>query len=203
MKLKKLLPLIIDIIISIITLIIYIVKFDIEVLVFIEILVGPILFLGLYLIDKFSIIKIPLVITYILLSHIVIALNLGSILKFYDLIDCFDLIAHAYFGFVCSALIFTIMLRLDGDKLNLHILLIMILFIVLGIGGIWEIIEFTSDNILGLDSQRVNESISLGHSGVWDTMMDLIITIPGILLFIIIMEIDNFKGKKIYNFFVE
>ena len=146
-----------------------------------------------------GIMDITFFVTAIITSHLIIALDLGSALKFYDKVSCWDLIAHGYFGFVASFLVLTVLLNFNGDKLKFVLLLGIILFIVIGFGGFWEIIEFICDRVLGGDSQRVQESIDLGHTPVWDTMMDLIVTIPGVLCFWLVMMIDQYSGGKLYN----
>lgn len=200
LKIKRFIPLIIDIIVSIITLIVYSLTSEkLEFLVYLQICIGPIVLLALELLNKTKLIRIPLFVTAIITSHLIIALDLGSALNFYDKIGCWDLIAHGYFGFVASFLVLTVLLNFNGDKLKFILLLGIILFIVIGFGGFWEIIEFTCDAVLDLDSQRIEESIALGHTPVWDTMMDLIITVPGVLSFWLVMMIDQYFGGKLYN----
>lgn len=199
-KIKRWIPLIIDLFVSVVTLVVYSVTSEkLEFLVYLQICIGPIVLLALELLNKTKWIRIPLFVTAIITSHLIIALDLGSALKFYDKVSCWDLIAHGYFGFVASFLVLTVLLNFNGDKLKFVLLLGIILFIVIGFGGFWEIIEFICDRVLGGDSQRVQESIDLGHTPVWDTMMDLIITIPGVLCFWLVMMIDQYSGGKLYN----
>ena len=65
----------------------------------------------------------------------------------------------------------------------------------MGCAAIWEIFEFVCDALLNGDAQRVMESILMGRTPVYDTMMDIIIAIAGCAVFFFGMIIKNKFGK--------
>ena len=55
--------------------------------------------------------------------------------------------------------------------------------------GIWEIVEFTIDNLFNQDMQRA-------ATGVYDTMKDIIVTLFGNIVFILCFFFE-YKNKKL------
>ena len=176
---------------------------EISALLCIQILATPLILIIFPLLNLTKKVRIPIVFSYVLLIHLVFALVLGSGFGFYEKVACWDMILHGYFGFVASLLIFILLLNYNGDKLKAIFLFAIIFFVTMGLAGLWEIYEFTADRILGADAQRVEESILQGHTPVYDTMMDMIISISGILGFYVCIGIDKLCGyrftKYLYN----
>lgn len=129
------------------------------------------------------------------------ACNLGSVLKFYDKIPSWDLIMHGVFGFLCSLVIFVLLLRWNGAKLNPIGFMIIIFVFTMGVAALWEVMEYVMDLITHGDSQRVEESIALGKSPVADTMEDIIIAMAGVAVFYITLLADKFNKYKFYSRF--
>lgn len=78
-KIKRWIPLIIDLLVSVVTLVVYSVTSEkLEFLVYLQICIGPIVLLALELLNKTKWIRIPLFVTAIITSHLIIALDLGS-----------------------------------------------------------------------------------------------------------------------------
>ncbi len=197
-KLTNYLPFIIDLILSLIATIVYsVITEEKEFIAYVQFLVGPVLLLAIQLLNLTKLVRIPILLNYLLMLHLIMALLLGSGFKFYDLIPSWDMILHGYFGFLCSALVFCILLNFNGEKLSLILILVLIFFVTMGAAGMWEICEFTMDSLTGSDTQRIQESIDNGHTPVYDTMMDLIIAIPGILLFYLYILIDKLNKYRI------
>lgn len=126
---------------------------------------------------------------------IVLAVDFGSVLGFYDLFLWWDTMMHGFFGFICSISLYMLFLKdLGGIKNRIKYLLTFLATI--GCGALWEVFEFSVDSILGMDTQRVAESIALGKTPVYDTMIDMIITIGGFVAFVLLDLLYRKKFKK-------
>lgn len=145
--------------------------------------------------------KLPTALGFLLSFHLFISIDLGNAIGFYDLIPWWDMFLHGFWGFVgcCVAAVF--MVRWGGDKLTPFGFLAVAALFTMGAGAIWEIFEYSSDQLLGLDTQRVAESIALGKSPVADTMEDLIVTLVGIIVFIVAVIVDRACGFKLCRIF--
>lgn len=197
-KLKNFLPFIIDFVLAIIAIIVYSILIEDKTFItYLQFLVGPFLLLVIQLLNRTKFLHIPNILSYLLMIHLVMALLLGGGFAFYDLIPAWDLILHGYFGFLCSAFVFCILLNFNGEQLSLILILVLIFFVTMGAAGLWEICEFTMDSLTGSDTQRIQESINNGHTPVYDTMLDLIIAIPGILIFYFYLLIDKLNQYRI------
>ncbi len=200
-QLKKYIPLGIDLIITFIAIIVYsCLKPERAPLTYVQILVGPMVLGAVLLLNHTRTIHIPTIISYLLMIHLVLALILGSAFNFYDLIPAWDMILHGYFGFLCSVLVFCVLLNYNGEQLKGFFIFVLIFFVTMGVAGLWEIYEFTMDSLLGGDAQRVEESILAGHSPVYDTMMDMIIAVVGIILFYLCMLLDKCRSYRLTRY---
>lgn len=143
--------------------------------------------------------RFPILLPCICVVFIFLASDLGSAMGFYDKIHCWDLIMHGIFGFICSLVVFILLLRWNGKKLNPIGFLVIIFVFTMGVAALWEVFEYLADSITGGDAQRILESISLGKSPVADTMEDIMIAMVGCTLFYITLIIDKFLNYKIYS----
>ncbi|HBJ18813.1 MAG TPA: hypothetical protein DDY70_03600 [Clostridiales bacterium] len=128
-----------------------------------------------------------------------LASDLGSACEFYDKIPCWDLIMHAYFGFLCSLFVFVFLMRWTDGKMNPVGAMIVVFVFTMGIAALWEVWEYNVDRITGGDSQRVEESIALGKSPVADTMEDIMIAMVGCVLFYLAIFLDKLKGYRVFS----
>lgn len=128
---------------------------------------------------------------------IVFAVNLGSVMGFYDLFLWRDTLMHGLFGFIASLSIYIFFFK--DTNLKSPVKYIITFLASMGCGSLWEIFEFSVDQILAMDTQRVAESISLGKSPVYDTMIDLIITIGGFLIFMLISLVYTYLQNNKYS----
>lgn len=140
--------------------------------------------------------RFPQTLTAIITYHIFGATVLGSVFNFYDLISWWDIYLHGFFGLLISFVAYYIFSICYGKRTNGLLMSTYIIGFGMGIGALWEIFEYLGDTWLGLDSQRVEESIALGKSPVADTMEDLMITLVGITIFFIIYLIDKKLTKS-------
>ncbi len=200
-KIQAFLPCIIGFVISVVAFSVYLATTkEISALLCIQILACPLILIIFPVLNLTKKVRIPIVFSYVLLIHLVLALVLGSGFGFYEKIACWDMILHGYFGFVASFLIFIVLINYNGEKLNSILFFVIIFFITMGLAGLWEIYEFIADRILNGDAQRVEESILQGHTPVYDTMMDMIISISGIIGFYVCIGIDKLCGYRITKY---
>ena len=164
-----------------------------------QVFLSPIFLLFIPFLNKQGF-KVPNFINYMILIHLVMTVNMGTCLNFYYIISFWDLIAHGYFGFLGSFIILIILFNLDKVNLNRVSLYVAILLSVLGMAALWEIIEFSVDQFFGLDTQKVTESIEKGLSPIYDTMMDIIITIVGFITFFLLFYIDKMLKNRLVNY---
>ena len=139
-------------------------------------------------------IDIPFVFNYLVCTHIVISMCLGNALKFYSLISWWDLLAHGLFGAICTC---GLLVLFHNDKVSMMFLYFLS---TVGLGGLWEVFEYSADVLSGSDTQKVQESLDKGKLPQADTMEDIVITIVGSLFFIafyyLIKYIVNQRKKK-------
>ncbi len=113
----------------------------------------------------------------------------GRLLNFYTLFyPVYDKIGHFIGSATVALLGFSLVMILDKYtkiKLNKGSLIFFIVIFALAIGGFWEIIEFTSDTLIGTNHQP----------GLSDTMLDLIFDLLG-GLFIALLTHVNFNTMK-------
>lgn len=143
------------------------------------------------IIRKFSS-KVNDLIELIFLLFILFAQLLGSILHFYGIIYWYDSFMHYISGILTSFLAVIILILFnkydDNDKV---FNVIFILSITLMVASLWEIFEFTTDNLLGGDAQRVVAT------GVTDTMKDIICALLGSILFSFCYVYECLKNKTL------
>lgn len=141
---------------------------------------------------------LPLILSIISAVFVFCACDLGSAIGLYEKIHCWDLIMHGTFGFVCSLIVFVLLVRWNGTKLNPVGFMVIIFAFTMGVAALWEVWEYLADRITGGDAQRVLESINLGKSPVADTMEDIMIAIAGSAVFFVTLIIDKFCNHKLY-----
>jgi hypothetical protein len=128
----------------------------------------------------------PVEIEILLSLILVVHLTLGLALDFYDTFENYDKVLHygnsvlvSFIGFIIAyALYFTGRLRASPWGV-----VIVILFLTLGIGALWEIVEYGSDKLIygRIDSvQRQQGSPTLDPLD--DTMIDLLVNFGGGIL---------------------
>ena len=140
---------------------------------------------------------------------------LGEIYHFYVDVWWFDIVMHTYFAFIVSyAGLYLI--RYFKIKGSIYFVILFIFSFAMMTESIWEIFEFSMDRVIGTDMQKdtVIRSISstyLSHDiyvdkvivndidfmeryggyldiGLYDTIGDMICTVVGSFMFIVIMK---------------
>ncbi len=134
-------------------------------------------------------VHLPLEFDLITIVFLYMALFLGEIQSYYSIYWWWDVILHTSSGFLLGILGFVLVYVLNEQK-KINVLLhpkFMSLFsfvFAVALGAIWEIIEFTLDQTLGLQMQ---------HGSLLDTMWDLIVDTLGAL---VISVLGYFFMKK-------
>lgn len=121
---------------------------------------------------------------FIIISHF-----LGSIINLYNIIPWWDTLAHTIFGFLWSFFILEFLIKNNNKKLWFNI--IMILAIIALLAGLWEVFEFTSDQIFGKDAQNVLTT------GIFDTMKDMIVAYLGSIFFCLMYAYEYLFNKEL------
>lgn len=145
----------------------------------------------------------PIILNILITIHIILGVNLGCAMSFYDKFYYWDMLMHGYFGFIASIGFYILLLKWNGENLNRFGFFVLIFLSTMGCAAVWEIYEFVFDRIMNEDAQRVKESIALGLTPVYDTMMDIIIAMAGVGVFYASILIDRFcrsrYGKSLYK----
>lgn len=126
------------------------------------------------------------------LIFVLFAQLLGSVLHFYKIIYWYDSFMHYISGILTSFL--AIILLVLFHKYNEKDKVFNIIFIIattLMVSSLWEVFEFTADNLLGGNAKRVIET------GVTDTMKDIICSLLGSLLFSTCYLYECIKEKNL------
>lgn len=136
---------------------------------------GTIVLIVTFILDyiNYKFFKINITITSMVYIYCIFSLVLGNMWDFYDKIEWWDIVMHILSGIILGT-IGDIILNSHIDKNELAIVRFLFIIGIVCLGGlIWEIYEFTIDNLFNLDTQLSKVS------GVFDTMLDLIADLLG------------------------
>lgn len=125
---------------------------------------------------------------------IIISMYLGNILNFYTYIPSYDKILHLSSGMIIGIIgivIYAYFTKDELKKINPMFMVFFSIIFTIALAAGWEIWEFTTDRVFGLQSQL---------NSLVDTMTDIICgTVGGLIVLIPIYKFA--KGKK--NRFLE
>ena len=173
---------------------------EIDSLVVLQIVIGAMIpFLLIVLTDLLEI-KFPPVFHMMIVILVILAIYLGNGCSFYSFVPFYDKFLHLYFGFICSLIMLCVLIYYNCERLATPLLLFVVFFFTLGLGGIWELFEFVCDILTDGDSLGVNSSINNGHHPCFDIMMDLVVTMIGNLIFYFVILIDKFNNFPLSNY---
>ena len=148
-------------------------------------------------------VKIPYEFETLAFLFAYLSLFLGEVLDFYNRFWWWDIVLHISSGFLLGITGFLLVYVLNEDKkinfdLSPFFIALFAFMFAMGFGGIWEIFEFSADELFGLNMQK---------SGLQDTMWDLIVDAIGALFisilgyrFLLTKERDSFLERWIDNF---
>ena len=137
----------------------------------------------------------PLEFELILFIMVVLQLVIGETLNFYDHVPYYDKLVHFmlpfFLGFIAAMFAYT--MQVTGSlKASLLPTMFVVVMVALGIGAIWEIIEYLADVFLGTYLQG-----SLTASPLVDTMNDLIMdTLGGVFGALLVLRYVKRDGKN-------
>ena len=148
--------------------------------------------------------SIPLVIVPFILNKTIFKMNdldqlvyylfvffgyfLGSVVNLYNTTEFYDLVIHFSSGLVTGYFAIFVLKKLGMYDKNKRLFnFIFCLFFTIGVAGIWEILEFTMDQLTGSNLQHHLDT------GVRDTMEDMICGTLGGLIFSCYMAFKNRK----------
>jgi len=150
-------------------------------------------FLGIIVIHIPSIIsrkfnfEIPEALYLLYIIFLYCAIFLGEVQSFYyviprwdDILHCISSLMNGFFGFMVVAI-------LNHDKkvrmnLSPFFLAIFAFCFSVSVGTIWEIYEFSADELLGLNMQKFmleDGTLLIGHEALSDTMRDFVVDCIG------------------------
>ncbi len=187
---------------SIIVFIIYLSTKGFHIDIFLQILISFIITLLIPVHNIFNKkIQVPMFINLLVTINLILAMLLGSALRFYDLFLTWDKVCHMYFGFEVAFIFSFIAQTLKMDKINVVGLSLIMFAFTLGCAAVWEFGEFFMDSNFGTDFQNIVRSEQLGRLAQSDTMWDLLVAAIGDLIYLSIYLIDRYALKfKIHNF---
>lgn len=116
------------------------------------------------------------------------SIYLANLFDFYS-IDYYDKFLHFTSGIFLYifGVIILVNLKKENDYKKEHMFWLFPLFFSIAMAGVWEIWEFTTDNLFGLNAQ---------NNSLFDTMTDIICGTLG-AVFTNVLAIMSQKGKKI------
>lgn len=126
-------------------------------------------------------IDVPAEIQIAVVVFVFATLFLGEVRNYYERFWWWDLALHGTAGLLLGIFGFLIVYMLNrSEAVDLHMrpafLALFAFFFAVGIGALWEVFEFTMDQVFGLNMQKP----MLGDpSGLTDTMWDIIVDTLG------------------------
>ena len=139
--------------------------------------------------------KIPYLLDFVLITFAFSGFILGDVFNFYGRIPYWDSVLHAFSGVVIAYVGFIVIEYLDKEytiplSVSPLFMILIVVSVALAIGAIWEIGEYTVDDIFHTNNQQYMEStrstlydeddIPLqGHDALNDTMKDLMLDLAG------------------------
>ena len=139
--------------------------------------------------------EIPHLLDFVLITFAFSGFILGDVFNFYGRIPYWDSILHTFSGVVIAYVGFIVIEYLDKEytiplSVSPLFMSLIVVSVALAIGAIWEIGEYTVDDIFHTNNQQYMEStrstlydeddIPLqGHEALNDTMKDLMLDLAG------------------------
>lgn len=112
-------------------------------------------------------------------TFVILASLFGTLMGVYDKVIWWDTMLHFLSGIILSffgLMILAVMKKRNANlRYSLFLLISFSFFFAMTAGILWELMEFTADNTLGLDAQR-SKGVDYG---VLDTMLDIVANTVG------------------------
>ncbi len=153
-------------------------------------------------------VRIPALMEIIFVAFCFCALILGDVADFYGRFEWWDSLEHGISGVLLGILGYAIINtfnKVEGNRLKYSPVFVSmwVLCFALAAGALWEIMEFITDGLFGLNSQQYlttpgtfDKAVPLeGHEALRDTMEDLILDFVG-ALFISVLGFFDLKRQR-------
>lgn len=202
-KVFELLPSIIFGVLGLVFIIIYSVIGERQTVVYMQLVCGIILSFFFPIIGWITKNHFPTAFTWVVGGFIFFALYIAKGIDGYALIPYYDKILHTVFGLVGAVLVYVLFMRWNGEKMGTAGKIFFIVLATMGLGGLWEIFEYICSICFDVDPQLVESSMASGINPIYDTMMDLIVTLIGSAVFTVIYLADIFSKKHFIDRFFE
>lgn len=145
-----------------------------------------VLILLLLCLNKWGSITVPVPVEVGFVAFSFCSLILGDVADFYARFEWWDLILHGISGILLGLLGYMILIRISPSPVFLAA---GIICFSLALGSLWEIMEYVTDGVFGLNSQQFLESSGTfdstiplqGRMALRDTMQDMIMNLIGAL----------------------
>lgn len=115
----------------------------------------------------------------VLILFIMFSSLLGSCFRFYDIISNYDDFLHVWSGFISVSVAYRLLISFNRNdivkRINKNFIVVYLFVFAISIAGLWEIAEFSMDNLFGLHTQA---------GGLTDTMIDMIDGLIGAVIMI-------------------
>ena len=161
---------------------------------------------------KFFQIKIPKTFQIIYVMFAFCGTVLGDVINFFDKFKHWDSLLHFFSGILLALLGFVLINTLNkADSVSMHLspifVAVSVLCFAIAIGAVWEIIEYTFDDLFGTNAQTFLASTTgsvadanavplVGHEALADTMWDLILDAAGAVIVAVFGFIQLKHEKK-------
>lgn len=178
------------------------------VLMLMQCILGLILILLSYLLEKRWKIFLPDLMYVLFFIFLYCAIYLGEVRSFYYTISHWDTVLHAISAAMLATLGFNIVNLFNNSQvvkveLSPFFIAFFAFCFALACGAIWEIYEFTFDGILGFNMQKFATYTGVelvGRDALVDTMKDLIVDCFSALVMSIIgymqLKVEHYNAKK-------
>ena len=129
-------------------------------------------------------VRIPAEFQLLTIGFVFAAVFLGEVHGYYTRFWWWDIVLHTSSGFLLGIIGFLLVYVLnESERIDLHMRPGFVAFFAflfaIGAGTLWEIFEFTMDSVFGMNMQK---PMFGDHSGLTDTMWDLIVDAIGALV---------------------
>ena len=155
--------------------------------------------------------QIPNMLDFILIAFAFSGLILGDVFNFYGRFPYWDSILHTFSGIVIAYVGFIVIEFLDKEytiplSVSPLFMSLIVVSVALAIGAVWEIGEYTVDDIFHTNNQQYmkstratlydEEDIPLeGHEALNDTMKDLMLDLAGAIV-VASIEYKKIESKQ-------
>lgn len=175
-----------------------------------EVVLMIIIALTPFIFERFAHIRIPKGLKAGLIAFCFSALILGDVADFYGKYIWWDLLLHGLSGILLGIAADTILNTVCSkikttptDQPPAGFTAVWIICFVLAIGGLWEMMEYVTDGMLGLNSQQFMESggtfddtVPLpGREALKDTMEDMLMNLIGAVVLAVTLLLLRTKKR--------